>query len=87
MGGKLIKFKSPNKKYRSPNFKTTKRPFSPSPKKSNYEKIAKTTSDKQSKCTYIDPDTKRRCRLHLGIYPKFCFLHTMFIFTDFYTCF
>lgn len=79
MGGKLIKFKSPNKKYRSPNFKTTKRPFSPSPKKSNYEKIAKTTSDKQSKCTYIDPDTKRRCRLHLGIYPKFCFLHTMLI--------
>ena len=40
-GAKLRKFKSPEKKYRSPNFKTARRPKSPSPKRRDYEKLHK----------------------------------------------
>lgn len=77
-GARLRKFKSPNKKYRSPNFKTTKRPFSPSPKRKDYEKIAQ-TKPSQERCTYIDPESNRRCKLHIGIYPKYCHIHTTLI--------
>jgi hypothetical protein len=77
-GARLRKFKSPNKKYRSPNFKTTKRPFSPSPKKSNYEKVAQ-TKPSHERCIYIDPVSNRRCKLHIGIYPKYCHIHTTLI--------
>lgn len=75
----LHKFKSPQKKYRSPNFKSVKRPFSPSPKRKDYEKKVQTTSDKHTRCTYIEPDSHRRCKLHLGIYPRYCHIHTTLI--------
>ena len=77
-GARLRKFKSPNKIYRSPNFKTTKRPFSPSPKRSDFEKIAQRKPGHE-RCTYINPETNRWCKLHIGIYPKYCHIHTTLI--------
>jgi hypothetical protein len=77
-GARLRKFKSPEKNYRSPNFKTAKRPKSPSPKRRDYEKIAQTKPSTE-RCTYIDPETNKRCKLHLGIYPKYCHIHTTLI--------
>lgn len=87
------KFKSPHKEYREPNFKTTKHPHSPSPKRKNYQDVAKTKVDDTDKlrCTYIHPDTfteikllfgkstTKRCRNKLGLYPQYCKLHTMMI--------
>lgn len=78
-GSGLTRFRNPDKKYKSPNFKTTKRPNSPSPKNSDYEKKAVTKADKHSRCIYIHPDTGKRCRLFLGIYPKYCHVHTTLI--------
>jgi hypothetical protein len=75
--GRRRRFKSPKTEY--VNFKTAKRPFSPSPKRHDYEKIAVTKSDKHSRCTYIHPETNKRCKLHLGIYPQFCHVHTMLV--------
>jgi len=76
-GGKI--FRNPDKRYRSPNFKTSKRPFSPSPKRKDYEKKAVRKSDGHSRCTFILPNTNQRCKILLGIYPQFCHLHTMLI--------
>lgn len=77
-GSKLRKFKSPEKKYRPSNFKTARRPFSPSPKRRDYEKVAQRTPSNE-RCIYIDPDTNKRCKLHIGIYPKYCHIHTTLI--------
>lgn len=77
-GSRLRKFKSPEKKYRSPNFKTAKRPKSPSPKRRDYEKIAQTKPSSE-RCIYIDPETNKRCQMQIGIYPKYCHIHTTLI--------
>lgn len=72
-------FKSPNKNYKLGNFKQTKRPKSPSPKRKDYSLKAKVVSDKVSQCTYIHPQTHKRCKNKLGLYPEFCHLHTLAI--------
>ena len=72
-------FKSPILNYRSPNYKTSKRPQSPSPKRSNYTKVAVTKDDRKTRCTYINLPTGKRCRNKLGLYPEFCELHTILI--------
>jgi hypothetical protein len=71
-------FKSPQKKYTSKNFKTARRHKSPSPKRKDYEKRAVTTPTLE-RCIYIDPETNKRCKLHIGIYPKYCHIHTTLI--------
>lgn len=71
------KFKSPNKNYI--NFKSTARPKSPSPKRKDYQEVALRKSDKKSRCTYIHPETNKRCKIKLGIYPRYCHLHTLLI--------
>lgn len=78
MSNRLRKYKSPIKKYRSSNFKTARRPRSPSPKRSDYEKKAQTKPGTE-RCIYIDPETKKRCKLQIGIYPKYCHMHTTLI--------
>lgn len=75
--GRRRKFKSPNKNYSE--FKSAERPFSPSPKLKNYEKTALTKSDHHTICTYIHPDTKKRCGIKLGIYPRYCHIHSLLI--------
>ncbi len=77
MDGGARKFKNPDKNYSS--FKTTKRPHSPSPKRADYEKVALRKSDKHSKCTFIHPETNKRCKRYLGMYPKYCSVHTLLI--------
>lgn len=66
-------FKSPEKKYR--NFKSTKRPTSPSPKRADYEKRA-LTKPNGDHCTYI-LESGKRCKMLLGLYPRFCHFHTL----------
>jgi uncharacterized protein YifE (UPF0438 family) len=75
----MKKFVSPQKNYKIGKFKTSSRPHSPSPKRMNYESKAKKSSDKITRCTFIHPDTSRRCKNKLGIYPEFCYLHTLSI--------
>lgn len=72
-------FKSPDKNFVEGNFKKSKYPATPSPKKKNYTKLAKTKPDNKSRCTYIHPDTGKRCKHLLGMYPEYCELHTMLI--------
>lgn len=72
-------FKSPDKKYIKGKFNTTARPKSPSPKRKDYQQVAVRSSDHHSRCTYIHPDTNKRCKLTLGLYPKYCHVHTMLI--------
>lgn len=73
------KYKSPVKKYQRNNFDKAKlfHP-SPSPKRSDFESKAamKPTNEK---CLYIDPDTNKRCKNEIGIYPEFCSFHTLLI--------
>jgi hypothetical protein len=68
-------FKSPQKKYRSP--KSVKAPKTPSPKRRDYTRRSLKKSDKHSRCTFINPDTKKRCKNPLGLYPRFCWIHTL----------
>lgn len=75
----MNKFKSPVKRFQIGHFKTTKHPQSPSPIRKNYEQKSKTKSDRVSRCTYVNPDTHKRCKNKLGIYPQFCHLHTVSI--------
>lgn len=77
MAPRSRKFKSPDKNYR--DFKTTKRPHSPSPKRNDYEEKALRKSDKHTRCTFIHPETNKQCKKHLGIYPKYCSVHTLLI--------
>jgi len=72
-------FKNPDKNFVQGNFKTTKQPKTPSPKRKNYQKKAQTQGDNFTKCTYIHPTTGKRCKNLLGLYPQFCELHTMMI--------
>jgi uncharacterized protein YifE (UPF0438 family) len=74
-----MKFKSPVKKFQLGKFKQADHPKSPSPKRNDYPKKAKTKSDTTSRCTYIHPETQKRCKNKLGIYPEFCHLHTLAI--------
>ncbi len=74
------RFKSPNNNYIIGNFSTTKRPYSPSPKRRDYSIRAQTKEDFKSRCTYIHPQTGKRCRNELGMYPEFCELHTMMVY-------
>lgn len=74
---KYRKFKNTNQNFS--DFDTTTRPMSPSPKRMDYNSKVTTKDDKVSKCTYIHPDTAKRCRNLLGLYPEYCELHTMMI--------
>mgnify|MGYP003350708972 CR=1 FL=1 len=72
-------FKNANSKFVEGNFKSIKQK-SPSPKRKDYEKRAVTKmNNKTIKCGYINPDNNVRCKLELGLYPKYCSLHTMLI--------
>lgn len=73
------RFKSPDKKLVIGNFSTSKRPKSPSPKRHDYAKRAQRTADSKSRCTYIHPETGKRCKNQLGLYPEYCELHTMLV--------
>lgn len=77
-GAPLRIFKSPDIRYRK--YRSIKRPFSPSPKRRDFEKVALTKPDNHSMCTFIIPETGKRCKLQLGIYPRFCHLHTQLIY-------
>ena len=74
---KLKYFKNPDNSYS--DFKTTKRPHSISPKRKDYLKKALKKDDHHSKCTYIDPNTNKRCKMDLEMYPRFCKLHTILV--------
>lgn len=76
---KIKTFKSPDKNYIEGNFKKARYPPTPSPKKKDYRKLARTKDDHKSRCTYIHPQTGKRCKHLLGLYPQFCELHTMLI--------
>lgn len=76
----MKEFVNNDERYNKRKITTTKKYKSPSPKLNNYEKIAKTESDRNSKCTYVSSDTKKRCKNFLGLYPEFCFRHTMLIY-------
>ena len=34
---------------------------------------------KLNKCNYINPKNNKKCKNHLGIYPKYCYIHTLLI--------
>jgi hypothetical protein len=70
-------FKSPDRNFVEGNFKKTKHPHTPSPKRHDYSRRAKTSDDGKQRCTYIHPQTGKRCRNHLALYPEYCELHTM----------
>jgi hypothetical protein len=71
-------FENPNKNYNLNFLKLAKRPSSPNPESKRYEQLAKINSTKE-RCTYIHPESKKRCKLVLGIYPRFCYLHTLLV--------
>lgn len=72
-------FKSPKKEYTK--FKTIKsgNKKSPSAKRSDYESRAIIKSDLHSRCIFVDSNKNKRCKLYLGIYPKYCHIHTILI--------
>jgi len=74
------KFKNPNDKFKEGHFKSLSHPHSASPKRKDYLKKATKKDDGVSRCTYIHPDTAKRCKNLLGLYPQFCELHTMMVF-------
>ena len=73
------RFENPDKHFVEGNFETTTRPKTASPKRKDYEKKALKKDDKHSRCTYIHSESGKRCKLKLGLYPKYCHLHTMMI--------
>jgi uncharacterized protein YifE (UPF0438 family) len=76
---RLTNFTNPSENFKDGSFETAPRPKSPSPKTKDYRRRSKKKADKQSKCTYIHPDTGKRCKNLLDLYTQFCELHTMMI--------
>lgn len=76
---RLKHFKNPDPNFVEGNFKTLKHPKSISPKRSDYFQRAKKRPDNHSRCTYIHNVSGKRCRNLLGLYPRFCELHTMMV--------
>lgn len=76
---RLKKFKNPDKDFNEGNFKTVKHPKSISPKRSDYYQKAKKKADNKTRCTYIHSSTGKRCKNLIGLYPRFCELHTMMV--------
>ena len=70
-----------NPKYRFDKryIKIAKESSPPSPNSKNFDKLLKLDSDHKSKCRYINPETNIRFKNHLGIYPKFCYSHSLSI--------
>lgn len=68
-------FKSPDPRYRNP--KKTALPKPANPNNKAYSKKAQTTSDNTTRCCFINKDTNLQCRNLLGLYPQFCWLHTL----------
>lgn len=73
---RLSKFKPSDKKYKE--FNTVKHHKTPSPKRRDYEERSVRVPTKE-RCIYIDPETNKRCKLTIGIYPKYCHIHTTLI--------
>jgi len=78
MTNRLKHFKTSLDKYNPKYFETANRHKSPSPKRSDYESRS-VTKPTEERCIYIDKDTTKRCKLHIGIYPKYCHIHTTLI--------
>lgn len=72
-------FHNPDKHFVEGKFKSSARPKSPSPKRKDFAKVANTKPDKKTRCTYVHKETGKRCALKLGLYPRYCELHTMLI--------
>lgn len=70
-------FKNPDPNFIKGNFKSIKQKQI-SPKRKDYISRAKVKQDKTSKCGYINSNNSR-CKLKLGLYPEYCYLHTMLI--------
>jgi hypothetical protein len=60
-------FKNTNKLYDSKYFKL----YSTSHSKLN--------KNERGKCDYINPESNQKCKNHIGLYPQFCFIHTLLI--------
>lgn len=70
-------FKNPDVNFIKGNFKSVKQKQI-SPKRKGYRSRARVKQDKTSKCGYINSNNSR-CKLKLGLYPEYCYLHTMLI--------
>lgn len=70
-------FKNKEPNYVKGNFKMVKQKQI-SPKRKDYESRVRIKPDKTSKCGYINSNNSR-CNLKLGLYPEYCYLHTMLI--------
>ena len=68
-------FKSPFLEYRNPIIVDPPKPANP--KLKNFIKNALTNSDGISKCCFVNKNTRIRCNNKLGLYPQFCWLHTL----------
>jgi hypothetical protein len=79
-GSKHNRYKTPVKNYKV----APKEKGLPSPKQKNFESIVKISPTpnmqifKTRQCRYIDSDNKR-CKIKLGLYPKFCEVHSLAI--------
>jgi hypothetical protein len=60
-------FKNPNKLYDPKYFKLYS---------TSHSKLKK---NEQGKCDYINPESNKKCKNHIGLYPQFCFIHTLLI--------
>jgi hypothetical protein len=76
---KYIQFINPDKRYNINLIKIAREKSIPLAKEPFFKKKIKTTSDGHSRCRYINPETNKRCKNSLGIYPKFCHTHTVLI--------
>jgi hypothetical protein len=80
-GSRHSRYKSPIK-----DFKVAPRESKiPSPKQKNFESVVKIRPTpemqvfKTRQCCYIDSNTNKRCKVKLGLYPKFCEIHSLAI--------
>ena len=78
-GGGARRYKSAVKNYRV----SSREKGIPSPKQKNFEqkvKIRPTPELSESRrCRYVDNTTNKRCKVKLGLYPKFCEVHSLAI--------
>ena len=61
--------------YKSPSH--VKFPYTPSPSDQDYFQKALTKSDGKTKCSFVNKVTGERCGNNLGLYPHYCWLHTL----------
>lgn len=72
-------FINPDYRYNKKTIIIAKEKSPPFAKNNDFKKIVDKENEEYRRCRYINPESNKRCKNPLGVYPKFCYTHTILI--------